>query len=307
MSSHSIVLTQTGFRVISSEFQTDIISSIFLTAIILTFIFMNPGLAIYIMSGYAISLLIYIYFKKKIGYLYPIAFFYQISLFFLAVPIAVLSWIPFLFSFLILFLVFLRNNPFRILSFPPGVFLISILVSLSLLFFPENIYNFYENPLHIPFIDNSREIIAIFYPPLLHLSAPFSHSSYSILENLGLYSLIFLTLAILKEDNMFMELIFILSFFGIVSVNMRFDFALLFQQNIIVTVLWYLFHSAPGRSDNSNYTLTAFSLICTLSISVLFISFHGPFAPFLNLLFYFLSRSLGHFILQYMGKKSPIT
>ncbi|MEM7179352.1 MAG: hypothetical protein AAF518_00575 [Spirochaetota bacterium] len=305
--SHSIVLTKTGFRVISSEFQTDIFSSLLVFGVLSFALALNLHLLPYILLVLGTSLAIFLYYKKRIGYIYPLAFFYQVMLFLLAVPIVFLQWFPLVIAFLSLFACFSKSNPFRDSTLPIGIFLLALVSSLALL---ANAYNSglnlfignYTNPLGI----NNPNISGIFFSPIFSMTVPYAASSYSILENLGMYSIFFLGFAILREDNFWIEFILIASFFAISSLNSRFDFALVYQQNLITTVIWYLFHSAPGRSYNANYSLSIFALIGTLGGSVLLVSLIGSFPPILNIFFYFFSRAVGFFVMQNLVRKNPM-
>jgi len=289
LSSHSILLTNRGFKVFSSDFIIDNFAFISLFAIAILTVFQDLSFLFYFSFAYLASALFYLYYKLKVGYIYYLSFFYQLTLYLLLTPVGFLNWFTISFSLCVYFIFSLRGNVFYKFRFPAGLFLTLLSVALGLIL--ERLYilklNLFAINSEMPF-GFFPKVTGIFLNPFVASGEIFSPSFFSILESLDLYLLMFVGFLFLRQENFILDLTLIAMIAFIFGFYYRYD--LMFCKNKVInfTSLWYILFSAPGRSHHLSSLYSLFVALCTVGISYFLIHSGYIFPPILFIIIFFI-------------------
>lgn len=289
MSSHSILLTNRGFKVFSSDFWIDNLSFISLFAVAILAVFQDVSFLFYFSFAYVAFALFYLYYKLKVGYIYYLSFFYQLTLYLLLTPIGFLNWFTISFSLCVYFVFSLRGNVFYKFRFPTGLFLTLLSVGLGLIL--EKLYilklNLFAINPEMPF-GFFPTLTGIFVNPMVASGETFSPAFFSILESLDLYLLMFVGFLFLRQENFLLDLILIGVIAFLFSYYYRHDLMACKNKIINFTSLWYILFSAPGRSHHLSSIYSLFVALCTVGIFYLLIQSGYIFPPVLLIIIFFI-------------------
>ena len=289
MSSHSILLTNRGFKVFSSDFFIDVLASISLLAIAIFIVLQDLSFLFYFSFAYIAAALFYLYYKLKVGYIYYLSFFYQITLYLLITPIGYLNWFTISFSLGVYFVFSLTGNVFYKFRFPSGLFLSLLSVALGLFMERLNILNlnvFAINP-EMPF-SFFPKVTGIFMNPYISSGESFASSYFSVLETLDLYLLVLVGFLFLRQENFVLDILLIAAIAFLFSYYYRFDLLLCKNKIINFTSLWYILFSAPGRSHHLSSFFSLFVAISTLGLSWFLLESKISFPPILFVIIFFI-------------------
>lgn len=289
MSSHSILLTNRGFKVFSTDFLIDVLSFLSLFGIAIFTVFQDVSFLFYFSFAYIAAALFYLYYKLKVGYIYYLSFFYQLTLYLLITPIGFLNWFTISFSLGVYFIFSLTGNVFYKFRFPVGLFLAIQSVALGLLLEKLNILNlniFAVNP-EMPF-SFSPKVTGLFMNPDISLGESFAPSYFSILETLDLYLLVLVGFIFLRQENFLLDLILIVSVGLLFGYFYRFDLLLCKNKIINFTCLWYILFCAPGRSHHLSSFFSLIVAISTFGVSWFLIESKYIFPPIIFVTIFFI-------------------
>ncbi len=289
MSSHSILLTNRGFKVFSNDFFVDVLAFISLFTIAVFTVFQDLSFLFYFSFAYLAAALFYLYYKLKVGYIYYLSFFYQLTLYLLITPIGFLNWFTISFSLIVYFIFSLRGNVFYKFRFPMGLFLSLLSVALGLILERMHIIKlsvFAVNP-EMPF-SFFPSVTGMYLNPFISVGDSFAPTFFSILESLDLYLLMLVGFLFLRQENFILDIILISVMAFIFSYYYRYDLVLCKNKIINFTSLWYILFSAPGRSHHLSSFLSLFVSLGTLIASWFLIQANLVFPPIIFIIIFFI-------------------
>jgi hypothetical protein len=289
LSSHSILLTNRGFKVFSSDFFVDALSFISLFTIAVFTVFQNLSFLFYFLFAYVAAALFYLYYKLNVGYIYYLSFFYQLTLYLLITPIGFLNWFTISFSLVVYFVFSLRGNVFYKFRFPPGLFLSLLSVALGLILGRMNIINLnvFAATSEMPF-SFFPIVTGMYMNPFISFGNSFAPTFFSILESLDLYLLMLVGFLFLRQENFILDVILISVMAFIFSYFYRYDLLICKNKIINFTSLWYILFSAPGRSHHLSSFLSLIVALGTLVTSWFLIQANLVFPPILFIIIFFI-------------------
>ncbi|HMW05439.1 MAG TPA: hypothetical protein PK079_04200 [Leptospiraceae bacterium] len=290
MSSHSILLTNRGFKVFSDDFFVDIFSFLVLYGISIFVALQNLSFAFYLIVLLISSSLFYIFYKLRIGYIYYIGFFYQMLLYLLITPLGFLNWFTLSISLGIYFLFSLKGNLFYKFRFPAGLFLSLLTVSTALFLDHFHILkmNLATSNSEIPMLSFYSGISGLFLTPMSIPGSSFLNLSFSVLESLDLYLLILVGFVFLRQENFLLDLFLISVFVFLFSFYYRYDILLCKNKIINFSSLWYILFSAPGRSHHLSSFISLIVGVLALAAGWFLIQSGLIFPPILFIIIFFI-------------------
>ncbi|MCE9500623.1 MAG: hypothetical protein K8R21_09005 [Leptospira sp.] len=284
-----------GFFTLSGKFYPDIIFTFILVLVYGGVCFYNPSLLPALGISVTGFLCTIAFLKKKNMYVYFPGLIYQFLLFLIITP-------PVFFDLRILIpVVFLGTLLYYItpiapmLRFPLGLYLSALLVSITFALNETGILPFHISGENLFFpvpIMNSTEFMGMFFLQNLP-DRGIGNFNFSILENLGVYIILFLPLGFLRSERFRYDLLF----FGLLF----FSFAMLFYPDIFpfmdrilfYTCIWYLIYSSPGRSAGSVFYISLGAGILTCGLPALCIFYPlMPLPPVSLLIVFFLVHAI---------------
>jgi hypothetical protein len=289
LSSHSILLTNRGFKVFSNDSIIDILAFVSLFSIAVTTVFQNISFLFYFSFAYVAASLFYLYYKLKVGYIYYLSFYYQLTLYLLITPIGFLNWFTISFSLIVYFIFSLRGNVFYKFRFPSGLFLSLLSIILGMILEKFNILQlniFASNP-EMPF-SFLPAVSGLYLKPYLAIGDNFAPTYFSILESLDLYLLMLVGFLFLREENFILDFILIASIAFTFGYFYRYDLILCKNKIINFTSLWYILFSAPGRSHHLSSFISIFVALLAGIVNWFLIQTNLPFPPILFIIIFFI-------------------
>lgn len=278
MSSLNVVLTPKGFRILSYEFFTNLISILLLFSALSIVIFLNPKLISYFSIVYIFFTLVFMYFRLRVGYIYPISYYYQITLFVLLTPYIFINWVSLSVLFLSFSFLMYKKNPFRNIPFPIGLFASLFVISISLILYKVGWQKFslFHSTLSFPLEKGMSNLSGIFFPLLQSDNLTFAENSYSYFENFGYYTILLSSIIFLRQNRFWSDISLIILFSICLVGNYSLNLQYAIQTIIITSGIWYIIFSAPGRK--TSYITSILSMLLLAAII--------GFIRFLNPLFY---------------------
>lgn len=300
MPTHKISLTSNGFKTISTDFIIDSLVSFLLFCITIFSLYQNPQYLL--LFGVLIlgSTIVYLFFRARNGYLYPLGYFYQIMLFWVITPPVFINWQTIPFICIILFLFHYKSNPFKTIYFPMSIYLCLIVSSVVLIFGKSSLYmnilNISQNQGYL-FLTN-YEVSGYFFRINESLTGSYSNISFSIIEKFSFLSPLLIGTIALRQKNIFIDFLLII---GMVLLSYFF-----FGQNIeflqdrcaVLVCIWYLIFSAPGKNKGFSLNYSLFSLFLTGIFSFLLIKESMGFPPIMLPISFFFIQSILYIITQ---------
>jgi hypothetical protein len=300
MPTHKITLTDKGFKTLSTEFIMDCLAGIILLGIVFTYTIQETnnlmlfGFFLLITSG------IYIFYRTKNGYIYPVGFFYQILLFWALTPPLFINWYSVSFVGVIMFGLYYKKNPFQTTYFPMSVCLALLITSSVFLFGKIYIYkelmDVSTNTSYF-FLDNVY-ISGYFFKLFSSPNGSFSANSYSIFEKLGYYSPLLMATLSFRQKNVLIDFVLILGMFGLSLLYFENNLEYLIERPFVLVTAWYLIFAAPGRNKGFSLYFSILSLILTGMFTLTFIKESSSFPPFMVIISFFLFQSIIYIITQ---------
>lgn len=290
MSSHSILLTNRGFKVFSDDFFVDIFSFLIVFVLSILVGIQSLSFAFYFFSVTIVSILFYIYYKLKVGYIYYTSFFYQIFLYLLITPIGFLNGLTISFSLAVYFIFSLRGNAFYRFRFPVSLFLSLLTVSLSLLLDRFGIMrlNLFSGHNELSLLSFHSEVTGLYLNPMINLGESFSSLAFSLSEVLDLYLLMLVGFLFLRQENFLLDLFLVLVVASLFCFYYRYDLMLCKNKIINFTSLWYILFSAPGRSHHLSSFLSIIVGLLTLGFCWALLQTSLVFPPILFIIIFFI-------------------
>ncbi|MCB1178983.1 MAG: hypothetical protein KDK36_15465 [Leptospiraceae bacterium] len=297
MPSHKVTLTNKGFKILSTDLAIDIVSLILAFTILLVGGSWNSGKILFIFSIYIISTILYFLYRYKIGYIYVIGFFYQITLYIILTPGAFLTWPIMILSFLSTAPFFWKKNTFSKIYFPYGLFLSLISSFYGLLFNTFSLKKLpslaYESG--TSFLNYSK-IPGSYFVQGFSEGFYFSQEYFSSLELSGLFSIICLGSILLRQFHFILDLILLNGMYFILSYYFRFDFSYFQERILILVVGWYLILMAPGRNFGFSYIFSIISLVFTGLFCYLLTNGENIFPPIIIVILFFVIQSVMYYL-----------
>jgi hypothetical protein len=306
--SHKVILTNKGFKILSTDIVIDLISLGLAITILAIGGTWTMDKFFLVSTSYIFGGLLYFFYRYKFGYIYIISFIYQITLFLLITPIAFLKWPVLLLTFASIVPFFWKKNVFQKLYFPLGLFM-GLLASMYALMFQSlqwikfpvlsfEPFSQYLSEFHVPgsfFLQkDSGEFI-------------FSGEMFSSIELAGLFSLICVGSILLRQFHFLLDLFLLIGMFFVVAYHFRFDFPY-FQERILILVsTWYLILMAPGRNFGFSYLFSLISLVFTGMFSYLLSNGEYLIPPIIIVvLFFFMQSILFYLVTRNIVNRIPI-
>lgn len=294
LSNYNVQLTSKGFKIVANSFFYDVINVI-LVSLPIVFNLTNLNLLLSIGLIYALSSGIYYYYKKTIGYLYPLSFFYHISLIIIFCPIVYLHPFSIILGYTIfLGLLFWRKQDIVQFNFPISllILLFIILSGSGLLYF--SIIN--PNYSNVQF-DKISESLFLRIPGLHFVSLPVTQNpeifKYTLAEKMGMFLILYYAILVLKEIRAFKDLLLILIVFFTILPIYGVDFLLYYQGGLIYTVIWYMIYNSPGRNYQAMFKISLISSGINLVLSIILsYLFYGKINPFYLILMFYIFNSI---------------
>ncbi len=225
MPSHKVILTNKGFKILSTDIVIDLITLGLAITVLAIGGTWNMDKFLFVSASYIFGALLYFFYRYKFGYIYIVSFIYQITLFLLITPVAFLKWPILLLTFASIVPFFWKKNIFQKLYFPLGLFMGLLASMYGLLFrsfrwikFPvlsTDPLSQYLSEFHVPgsfFLQNDSGDFV------------FSGEMFSSLELAGLFSLISIGSILLRQFHFLLDLFLLNGMFFVVAYYFRFDF-----------------------------------------------------------------------------------
>lgn len=300
MPSHKITLTDKGFKSLSTDFIIDCLTGILLFITVLFYTLQNTknlilfGFFLFISSG------IYIFYRTKNGYLYPVGFFYQLLLFWAITPPLFINWYSISFVGVVLFGIYYKKNPFQSTYFPLSLYL-TLIASSSIFIFGQS-YLYKElmelNSLNSYYFINHDNILGYFFKLFSSPTGSFNSNGYSILEKLGYFSPLLMATLSFRQKNVFLDFILVVGIFTLSLLYFQNNIEFLFERALVLVSFWYLVFAAPGRYKGFSLYYSLLSLSLTAAFSVLFINDSSIFPPIMIPISFFIFQSLIYIFTQ---------
>lgn len=265
MAEHNIVLTEKGFKVITNVYKLDIGILVMLLAFLITFSILNPIFIPYYLIFFFIASVPYFYQKINKGYIYYVAYYYQLTIALLLVPPIFIRWQIMILVFFVFFPLYLKKDPIKQLRFSLGLFLGILFISFGLLLKKIGILNinFLLDNISSLMIPNNSLSAGLLFQQATLLGIPIANSSFSVFENFGVLIVIIPLTVIVCGDKIVKNFLIFVFIFLILSLNYHADYTAHWKKILNYTSIWFILYSAPGKNFHLNYNITLISLALT--------------------------------------------
>ena len=300
MPSHKVTLTDKGFKSLSSDFIIDCLAGFILFSVVMSHTIRHTNNLVLFGFFMLIAIGVYIFYRTKNGYLYPIGYFYQVLLFWAITPSLFINWYSISIIGIILFGIHYKNNPFQSTYFPLSIYL-TLLISTSIFVFGQS-YMYKElldtstNSSYF-FIDHSS-ITGYFFKLNTSPNGSFNPNGYSILEKLGYYSPLLMATLSFRQKNVLLDFILVVGIFGLSLLYFGENLDFLKERTVVIVSLWYLAFAAPGRNKGFSLYYSFISLVFTGLFSLLFIKESMGFPPIMIPISFFIFQSIIYILTQ---------
>lgn len=300
MPSHRIVLTNKGFRTISTEFIVDVFSFVLLVGLTTLGLIINPRDLPYFSILLIISILVFMLYRTKNGYLYPFNFFYQILLFWIITPPIFLNYYTIPFIGILLVGYFYSNNPFQRIYFPLGLMLSLVVVSLFFIFGKYNLtYEMLQTGEQLKNLQIDRaEVSGYFFHFTESPLGTFNTNSFSLIEKLSFYTPLLMITFSFRQKNIFLDFFLIIGMALMCLYFFKENIEFLKTRPIALLSVWYLIFSAPGRNRGFSIIYSILTLLITGVIFFALINIGYSFPPILIPILFFLIQSALYILTQ---------
>jgi hypothetical protein len=301
--SHKIKLSDKGFKTLSTDFIIDIFALLILFSLVIFSLFQHSKI-IFVFSLYAlISIGVYIYYRARNGYLYPLGFFYQILLFWAITPPVFLNWYTVPLIGFILFGLYYKKNIVQSIYFPMSLYLSLLVTTIVFVFGKTYLYKelFAQDSTSLYYFLDHTNISGYFFRTNQSIIGSFHSDSFSIIEKIGYFSpLLVLTLSF-RQKNVLLDFLLLLGMGGLIFHYFGENLEYLKNRSIALLSLWYLIFSAPGRNKGFSLNYSIISLVFTGAITLLLIKGSFGFPPIMIPVTFFIVQSILYLLTQDPG------
>ena len=300
MPSHKIKLSDKGFKTLSTDFFIDIIAVLILFFVVLFSLFQQTNVIFIFGVFLLISIGVFIYYRTRNGYLYPLSFFYQILLFWAITPPIFLNWYTIPIIGIFLFGLYYKKNIIQSIYFPMSLYLSLLVTAMVFIFGKSFLYKelFSQDSASLYYFIDHTNISGYFFRINQSIMGSFHPDSFSILEKIGYFSpLLVITLSI-RQKNVLLDFILLIGMGGLIFHFFGENLEYLKNRSIVLISLWYLIFAAPGRNKGFSLNYSLISLVFTGVITLLLIRGSYGFPPIMIPVTFFIIQSILYLLTQ---------
>ena len=300
MPSHKIKLSDKGFKTLSTDFFIDIIAVLILFFVVLFSLFQQTNVIFIFGVFLLISICVFIYYRTRNGYLYPLSYFYQILLFWAITPPIFLNWYTVPIIGIFLFGLYYNKNIIQSIYFPMSLYLSLLVTAMVFIFGKSFLYKelFSQDSASLYYFIDHTNISGYFFRANQSIIGSFHPDSFSILEKIGYFSpLLVITLSI-RQKNVLLDFILLIGMGGLIFHFFGENLEYLKNRSIVLISLWYLIFAAPGRNKGFSLNYSLISLVFTGLFSLLFIKESMGFPPIMIPISFFIFQSIIYILTQ---------
>ncbi|MCB1190947.1 MAG: hypothetical protein KDK90_10955 [Leptospiraceae bacterium] len=275
MAAHNIILTDKGFKILTNNYKSDLISLCMLLAMLLIFTFLNLYLLPYILIFYFVCSIPYFYQKINKGYIYSVSYYYQLTITMLLVPPAFMKWQILVFVFLIFIPMYLKKDPLKQVRFSMGLFLSILFIAIGLIL--KKIgwvdINYLDNPMFSFSLNSYSKASVLLFSQFSFQGIGVSNALFSIFEHFGILLYIIPLTLIFTGDQFLKNISIFILILILLSINYHSEITTVFSKIANHACIWYIFYSAPGKNFYLNFKITIISLFFTCLSLFFFIAY----------------------------------